>query len=531
MLKLNKKLEIKTKKNKINQWLEIDCKEKANKHIKNMLNSLKKDRRVFFIEDDNIYLYNTLNLIPVTEFLKENRELKAVIKILQDAIKIQENCINYLIPLECILFDFKHSYINIEDKSLELIILPIDVTESIYSFYEWIDDFIQYFNEDKNPEIRDFISKLFQYHSTTSISLNSLKIFLERKESKYQKDIMGKRREIQAEEKENVFKERDIFKKELKEKADIQGFNFRDIEYKTSLKKEDDEEIFFDKENDDFWENDKKRAIKVKKQKEKKTSTIHEHMGLIIVEFIMIALLAGLAYYAYYSFTNFKKAMAGISIIWFILNYYISKELLKRKNKNEKKLVQGYKKGSTISDMKNVKDVKKLKNVKNMKEDKDNKRIVNFKKRRNKSKEYDNERMSSNCNNFKYINNSSYKNTSFFSEDKKELFETELLLNNTAKDLFLKNNDNKEILCLDKKINIIGRKYDEVDIHINDRSVGRIHAAIIVENNQIFLYDNDSLNGSYINNKRLEKNSKTELKIGDEVSFSRLKYTLVSKAG
>ena len=47
----------------------------------------------------------------------------------------------------------------------------------------------------------------------------------------------------------------------------------------------------------------------------------------------------------------------------------------------------------------------------------------------------------------------------------------------------------------------IGRTRDN-DLVIDEPTVSRYHARIAIENNQLVLYDLDSTNGSFVNNKR-----------------------------
>ncbi|MBF0366097.1 MAG: FHA domain-containing protein [Oligoflexia bacterium] len=76
---------------------------------------------------------------------------------------------------------------------------------------------------------------------------------------------------------------------------------------------------------------------------------------------------------------------------------------------------------------------------------------------------------------------------------------------------------------LDKKKNVIGRG-SHADIRIITESISRVHLAIEVEGQEIYLTDLGSSNGSFIGDEPLEANKKTlfdtfflPIKLGKEV--------------
>ncbi len=90
----------------------------------------------------------------------------------------------------------------------------------------------------------------------------------------------------------------------------------------------------------------------------------------------------------------------------------------------------------------------------------------------------------------------------------------------------------KYLISGDRRFNI-GRKiadYDEIDLSIDESIVSRNHAAIIQENNQFFLIDTESKNGTYLNGNKLNVNKKYSLKDNDIVEFSKIKYRFERKA-
>lgn len=70
---------------------------------------------------------------------------------------------------------------------------------------------------------------------------------------------------------------------------------------------------------------------------------------------------------------------------------------------------------------------------------------------------------------------------------------------------------------------IIGRDF-ECMFHLPDRSVGRKHAEIHADDLGVVLRDLDSLNGTYVNNKKIEEQA---IKDGDIISIG--KYNIIYK--
>lgn len=81
-----------------------------------------------------------------------------------------------------------------------------------------------------------------------------------------------------------------------------------------------------------------------------------------------------------------------------------------------------------------------------------------------------------------------------------------------------------EHFILKKKETLLGRD-PNINIFLDDITVSRKHAKIIKERKKYFLIDTNSLNGSYLNGKRIENE---ELKNGDEIQIG--KFVLIFMA-
>lgn len=73
---------------------------------------------------------------------------------------------------------------------------------------------------------------------------------------------------------------------------------------------------------------------------------------------------------------------------------------------------------------------------------------------------------------------------------------------------------------------VIGKLSTCADIVIHDKSVSRMHAKIFRQHNneEIWIQDLNSTNGTFINGKRLMPNETAELKEDDEISFGNCEY-------
>ncbi len=74
---------------------------------------------------------------------------------------------------------------------------------------------------------------------------------------------------------------------------------------------------------------------------------------------------------------------------------------------------------------------------------------------------------------------------------------------------------------------LVGRM-QPADIVINDYSISRNHAAIVIQPGRLVLHDLGSTNGSYHGPIRLEKDQTQVIKPGDGITFGRLEFILTT---
>ncbi|MHB1453302.1 MAG: FHA domain-containing protein [Saccharofermentanales bacterium] len=75
---------------------------------------------------------------------------------------------------------------------------------------------------------------------------------------------------------------------------------------------------------------------------------------------------------------------------------------------------------------------------------------------------------------------------------------------------------------------LIGRDRTRVDFRIDSISIGRVHARIIRRHNSFFMEDLDSINGTYIDKRKLKKNSEYLLPDKCRIRFAGQEYFFIA---
>ena len=70
----------------------------------------------------------------------------------------------------------------------------------------------------------------------------------------------------------------------------------------------------------------------------------------------------------------------------------------------------------------------------------------------------------------------------------------------------------------------IGKEGRQADVCIDRDVISRVHAKVLRREEEYFLMDLDSTNGTYINGKRLGGDGMEKLQQGDRISFADLEY-------
>lgn len=113
--------------------------------------------------------------------------------------------------------------------------------------------------------------------------------------------------------------------------------------------------------------------------------------------------------------------------------------------------------------------------------------------------------------------------------EKSELFPTEILSNSKGIQgvLIYQGAGELSSIRIDKPIFVLGKKEEEVDGYINGKSVSRIHARIEYLDEDYYIEDLNSTNGTYLNGEALEYHQKAKLEVKDRITFGMEEYIFV----
>lgn len=97
--------------------------------------------------------------------------------------------------------------------------------------------------------------------------------------------------------------------------------------------------------------------------------------------------------------------------------------------------------------------------------------------------------------------------------------ETTLLKNETIKNFHIIRLKTFEIITINKPLFKIGKDAMEVDCFIDNPVISRKHAHIIFDNNIIYLRDNNSTNGTFINGEKIKGDFEVQVNEGDIITL------------
>lgn len=104
--------------------------------------------------------------------------------------------------------------------------------------------------------------------------------------------------------------------------------------------------------------------------------------------------------------------------------------------------------------------------------------------------------------------------------------ENTVLLDDVAtSEPYLEHEVSGEIITIRRSPYTLGRNPEYVDYVINKPTVGRRHLQITLDNGKVYVRDNNSRNGTFINQERLNSNELYELQEGDSLKIGTERYT------
>ena len=95
-------------------------------------------------------------------------------------------------------------------------------------------------------------------------------------------------------------------------------------------------------------------------------------------------------------------------------------------------------------------------------------------------------------------------------------------LSHTPSLLLLLSVEGRILTQLDNSVYTIGKKKGEVEVVLEDASISRMHARILKEQENYFLEDLNSTNGTFKNGLRMQPYEKRKLEEGDEIRLGKI---------
>ncbi len=433
-----------SKNNGYSDYTVIKYNGEINAHALKASKSISGIAPIIKIVEERELFVDTASYNRLSELQDDTASNINPIKILLDAVNMQIECIKHLIPLNYLVFDREFSFYDLGKDKLVLLIAPIRSSDGEESFKKWAVEVL--ISANKISKIKNTDS-LIRYLHSDRYCLKGLK----RKLEQASPEIKDKKDKAYP---NNMLKAKG--KSEYKFKKYSYPIQKKQIDLK------ENKEIY---PNAIDYLNLKSDAIKTEKREIKFTKIF------ILFQTIIISAMTLSSYLALDKFKEPTKVVAGIIIIYALIDYIVSKHVFKVfQEKSEKDL----------DDKKSKLKPKLL-----------------LKKQKTKEKKYDNKTIALN----------------FKSQKAPSLIPLLGGEKHTLKSEFMS----------------IGRKRENVDIYIPEPSVGRDHAIIKRLGDQIYIRDNNSLNGSYVNGIKLNGGEYIELKFGDVISFSKIPFKLAQE--
>lgn len=475
-------------------YLIFECNEEINLFQFNMVNEIS-DNILKIEKIDNGLRYEILNYENLENILLNKDILYTdILDYISNILNICETISNYLLDYKNLVFENDKIFINYEN--IYLIYLPIDNKNS-ETLNLWIYNLVsRYIMLKKNEKIDDieklyyYTNQLLNYCNDEYFCIDGIKNIIKNIKSLINKDICFS--------KSNIIVENNIKEKYV-------------------------DELFFKYENDKNI-GDKKLNKESLYNSEKSSHDLtyfkFNNKEIILILFLMGIFFIISGYFLYRILNIYSKntieLIKLLSILLFVLYLYLSyKIIIWFKNYKNKKTLEVDKKSLIL----NKEDEKIINNENdfNILEDKSIRlEEQNFFKNNDNVKNNVEKNLYSKFKDKEILNVTQRINVDF-------LAETSVLLNYESKKFYLLDTMTAEKIYLNKLEINVGRS-DKNDIVIDENSVGRKHAVFLKKEDDYFIKDLKSLNGTFINNDKLKNKNEYLLKNEDLIKFANREY-------
>ncbi len=461
---------INKKSDDFNSLLVIESSETVNnlarKHALSASDYLLEMILVEEIEKTNKLYYDINSMVSIKDMMSYNNfSFHKAEKLIYSLVQLQQKLIANLVPLENIVLDINYIYYNLATKSYSFLFLPFDVKETVYKTKTFVLEVKDYF-ETFEMEQGEFIAELALYVMGENYTLKGLHNIVDKNFGQVEpkKTVVCS----QADSLE-IVNDDDLFQQTA-------GDELEYVEYGC-----------LDELDDDFSyivEDDSGQAIS--QQSDAVTGNDKKYLLIALAFEIIYNLLAGLTAVQFSkSFESPLSAAVGIFIIMTVVNIVIFKHVF-----------------SKVVDFSNVK--------------------LLFGKNKAKQTMQDKVETFENGGELGYIDIAGLD--ALAEENKTVMLDS---INSPVKKITLLRKDINQQYVLDKPKSLIGRSRKDADVYVEDDTVGRNHAIISLVNGNFYIKDLGSLNGTFLNRRRLKKDRSKEIKNGDIIKISKVKFKVL----
>lgn len=95
-----------------------------------------------------------------------------------------------------------------------------------------------------------------------------------------------------------------------------------------------------------------------------------------------------------------------------------------------------------------------------------------------------------------------------------------------GKTAFLVSKDNGDKVAINKKTFTVGKNQSCNYIINNNKTISKVHVIFTIQNNKLFITDNNSTNKTYLNKQLLSPGLEYQVNNGDEIIMSNMVFTL-----
>lgn len=474
-------------KNNHSRWLVYTTSNEINKH-KLMMYKSQKDLFTRLVikktENSNSLNYDISEYIDAETFFRgSSNHFRDFLLLIKKACDFHEKCISCLLSLDSFLYDTENIFIDNIKKEIKFIYLPIKFSQKKTRIQDFIKKIYE-ISKNVSPEIEEKFENILNYLNSEFFCISGLNALIQKTLGSYSEIYTNNSSKLNTNDINISTKNKELDSRKIPKSVSfddkIENFDEKKIESDIKLQKSKKSRVLVIGEKDKIKQKEKDNKIKKSELKLDKFKALSKRSkGFLLFQISFIIISSILLIYLYLSKIQIINIFA-IFMIACAINVLISKNLfVEFLNVEINEVLLVFKKNKEIK-----KAIKKDENYDVFKID---------------------------------LENEMMENTDF---DKTEmLFSSKLYLKDISK------NENYKV---DKRKFIIGRKEEEVDVYLDNSKVSRLHAKIFNDNDEYYISDLQSSNGTYLNGKRLKNKEKYLLANSDIIKFADTKF-LVEK--